>query len=120
MIEREDLIKDPNFDTRQKRAAQADKLDAIVIDWVGDRSRFEIFKESSEVWGIPTAPVLNVAEILEDEQFLHKEIFEAPLMHTETGALFPTFPFKATELQPELGKVPELGTYTEEFFEAMK
>ena len=26
----------------------------------------------------------------------------------------------AAELQPELGKVPELGTYTEEFFEAMK
>jgi CoA:oxalate CoA-transferase len=120
MIEREDLIKDPNFDTRQKRAAQADKLDAIVIDWVGDRSRFEIFKESSEVWGIPTAPVLNMAEILKDDQFLHKEIFEAPLMNMETGALFPTFPFKATELQPELGKVPELGTYTEEFFEAMK
>jgi CoA:oxalate CoA-transferase len=120
MIGREDLLNDPNFNTRQKRAKQADHLDNVLIEWVGDRSRFEIFKESSEIWGIPTAPVLNLAEILEDAQFLHREIFQAPNMDIKTDAVFPTFPFKATGLEPEIGEVPKLGTYTKEFFKAMK
>ena len=115
MIGREDLITDPEFDSRVKRANNADFLDGLLTDWIAGKTRKEVFMETSEVWTLPTAPILDMSEVLEDPQFVYRDMFKASDASTESGALFPTFPFKSTELTTSLGPLPVLGQHTEKF-----
>ena len=70
--------------------------------------------EASEIWGLPTAPVLGISEVLEDEQFLHRGLF-SEINHPITDkAYFPTFPFKTSAMVPDLSRSPLLGEHTSE------
>ena len=114
MLGREDLLDDPEFDTRLKRSQKSDTLDSLITDWMKGKTRQEVFLESSEKWFLPVAPVLNLNEVLRDPQFVQRNLFK-PLSHPEAGeALYPTFPFAMSEIKPTVARAPLLGEHTSE------
>ena len=114
MIGKDEFLKDPQYATRSGRRSVAPYLDSLLKEWVGERTRAEVMKEASETWGLPTAPVLAISEVLEDPQFLHRGLF-TEINHPISGkASFPTFPFKTDHMIPDLSRAPLLGEHTSE------
>ncbi len=114
MLGREDLLTDPEYDTRQKRSENSATLDRMVIDWMKGKTRQEVFRETSEVWLLPTAPVLNLHEVLGDPQLTRRNLFQ-PLSHPVAGdAQYPTFPFSMSEFNTVVARAPLLGEHTSE------
>ena len=114
MIGKGEFLKDSKYATRSARRSQATYLDSLLKEWVGERTRNDVMVEASEIWGLPTAPVLGISEVLEDEQFLHRGLF-LEINHPITNkAYFPTFPFKTSGMVPDLSRSPLLGEHTSE------
>ena len=114
MIGKDQFLEDPQYATRSARRSQATYLDSLLKEWVGERTRNDVMVEASEIWGLPTAPVLGISEVLEDAQFLHRGLF-TEIDHPVSGkAHFPTFPFKTVDMAPDLSRSPLLGEHTSE------
>ena len=114
MIGKEVFLEDPQYATRSGRRSVAPYLDSLLKEWVGERTRAEVMMEASETWGLPTAPVLAISEVLEDPQFLHRGLF-TEINHPISGkASFPTFPFKTDHMRPDVSRAPLLGEHTSE------
>ena len=114
MIGKDEFLKDPQYATRSGRRSAAPYLDSLLKEWVGERTRDEVMREASETWGLPTAPVLAISEVLEDPQFLHRGLF-TEIDHPISGkASFPTFPFKTNQMIPDVSRAPLLGEHTSE------
>jgi formyl-CoA transferase len=65
-IGRADLVEKGRFDTTQKRIEHADELDALIAEWVGQRSLEEVLR----IWdehAVAGAPVYSVLDIIADE-----------------------------------------------------
>ena len=114
MIGREDLIDDPNYDTRIKRADNSEYLDELLTEWIANRTRREIFVETSEIWGLPTAPILDMSEVVKDEQFIYRNIFHDQVLGKGQTVTFPKYPYIASEMKPRIGMAPRLGEHTED------
>ena len=114
MIGKSEFLEDPEYATRADRRKNASYLDSLLKEWVGNRTRKEVMIEASETWGLPTAPVLGISEVLEDPQFRHRGLF-TEIEHPITGtATFPTFSFKSQSMSPILRRAPLLGEHNEE------
>lgn len=112
MLGREDLLSDPDYETRLKRSQRSETLDGILVNWMKGKTRQEVFRESSEVWLLPTAPVLSLGEVLDDPQLAHRNLFQQ-LSHPVAGeAMYPTFPFSMSEIRPLVERAPLLGEHT--------
>ena len=114
MIGRVDLIDDPNYDTRIKRADNSEYLDELLTEWISNRTRREIFVETSEIWGLPTAPILDMSEVVKDEQFIYRNIFHDQVLGKGQTVTFPKYPYIASEMKPRIGMAPRLGEHTED------
>jgi crotonobetainyl-CoA:carnitine CoA-transferase CaiB-like acyl-CoA transferase len=65
-IDREDLVTEGRFDDTQKRIRHADEIDAIIADWVVQRTLDEVLR----IWGegsVAGAPIYSVLDIIADE-----------------------------------------------------
>jgi formyl-CoA transferase len=71
-IDRPDLKDDPRFSDNEKRVDNADELDEIIQDWIGEHSREDVV-EHFEEYDVPVAPVYNIRDILNDEHFEARE-----------------------------------------------
>ena len=112
MVGREDLLSDPDYDTRLKRSQKAETLDRMIVNWMKGKTRQDVFQETSEVWQLPTAPVLSLSEVLQDRQLAHRNLCQQ-LDHPVAGeALYPTFPFSMSETQLLAARAPLLGAHT--------
>ncbi len=112
MLGREDLQTDARFINRSKRRDHAEAVDEILTDWAKDKTRAELFKETAEDWGLITAPLLDLGEVLADPQYRHRGLFQE-LDHPVAGsARYPTFPFMSSETRPVLSRAPLLGEHT--------
>jgi formyl-CoA transferase len=67
-IDRPDLKDDPRFATNEDRLAHRDELDEIIAAWMADHSREEIL-DRFEAHDAAIAPIYDVPDILEDEQY---------------------------------------------------
>ncbi len=72
-IGRADLIDDPRFRTNAARVAHAAELDAIIGEFIGQRTQAEnvAFFEQAQV---TVGPIYDVRQILEDPHFIQREI----------------------------------------------
>ena len=113
MMDREDLQNDPRFDTREKRRANAGDIDEIIVEWAKDRPRADLFAETAGDWGLITAPVLDLKEVLEDPQFRHRELFQRLDHPSAPTAIYPSLPFRSSLGTPRLSRAPLLGEHTE-------
>ena len=114
MVGQPELLEDPRFQTFAERREHADDIDAILIDWMKDKTREEVFAYAAGDWSEPASPMLYLSETLADEQLVHREFF-VEVEHPDAGALtYPTVPFRMSETQPEFGPAPRLGQHTDE------
>lgn len=63
-----EYIDEPWFQSGSERAQHADELDAVVSEWIGERTREEVVDSFEEV-GAAVAPIYNVEDIMSDPQY---------------------------------------------------
>jgi len=91
-------------------------LDGLIRKWMSGKTKAEIFTVTSESWMLPTAPVLGLGEVLQDPQYAHRNLFQR-IDHPEAGeALYPTFPYLISGINPIVSRAPLLGEHTNELF----
>ncbi len=114
MIGRPELLEEPRFATFVERRERADEIDAILIDWMKDKTRHEIFQLAAGSWSEPAAPLLELDEVLADPQLAHRHFF-AEIDHPDAGTLtYPTAPFHMSQTPPTFARAPRLGEHTGE------
>lgn len=97
-IGRDDLVTDPRYATNAQRVRHAAELDAIVGEFVAQRTQAEnvAFFEAAEV---TIGPVYDISQIMEDEHFIDREIL-ADYPDDEMGA------FPMHHVVPRLSRTP--------------
>ncbi len=73
-LERPDLVEDPRFLTLKERRKNYGALEAEVSEMIGGKTRKELWNALSPL-GISAAPVLSVAEALEDPHLKERQAF---------------------------------------------
>ena len=111
VLELENLIKDPRFDTNEKRRDNRAEINKIVANRIRTRSRaewIEIFNKE----GVPCGPIYNLKEAFSDPQVLHQEmVLESP---QPSGKIkMPGFPVKISEVPAKIRRPsPQVGEHT--------
>ena len=114
MVGQPELLEDPRFETFEVRREHADDIDAILIDWMKDKTRQEVFEYAAGDWSEPASPLLNLSETLSDEQLAHRNFF-TDVEHPNAGTLtYPTVPFRMSATQPHFRPAPRLGEHTDQ------
>ncbi len=74
-IGREDLAHDPRLANNEGRSAHVDEIDAAISDWTRCHGATEAirFLEGAEV---PTGPIYSAAEMLNDEHYKARAVYE--------------------------------------------
>jgi len=117
MVGRPELLDDPRFATFVERREHADDIDAILIDWMRDKTRREVFETAAGVWSEPASPLLDLSEVLSDGQLRHRRLF-AEIDHPDAGALvYPTVPFRMSATPPKFRRAPRFGEHTAEILD---
>ena len=118
MVGQPELLEDPRFITFVERREHADDIDNILIDWMKDKTRQEVFAHAAGDWSEPASPLLQLSETLDDQQLRHRQFFTR-VEHPDAGALtYPTVPFRMSETQPQFHPAPQLGQHTAEILNA--
>ena len=117
MVGKPELLADPRFATFVERREHADDIDAILIDWMRDKTRREVFETAAGIWSEPASPLLDLSEVLSDGQLLHRRLF-AEIDHPDAGALvYPTVPFRMSATPPKFRRAPRFGEHTDEILD---
>ncbi len=114
IMEREELA-DPRFASRRGRQDNADEIDALMLPWLFDHDKVEIFKAGQES-GLGFSFVATMKDILEMEQLLARDYF-VRLDHPAAGEL--AYPGAPIACEPDADawvfrRAPVLGEHTTE------
>jgi len=94
IMEREELS-DPRFASRNGRLINADEVDALMLPWLLDHDKVDIFKAGQEA-GLGFGFVATMEDILEMEQLTARDYF-VDIDHGEAGTFrYPGAPIRAT------------------------
>ena len=85
MIGQPELTEDPRFLTPQDRIDNRPEIEDIFQSWLDDHTRYEVFAAAQDA-GLPAAPVLQPAEIMDDEHFIQRGYFQT-IDHPDFGTL---------------------------------
>ena len=108
---REDLLYDERFASFASLRDAADEIDAILLDWVKDKTRREIVEHAAGVHSVPTSPVFDLGEALADSQYAERGLF-GRFAHSQGGWLtFPRAPFHMSATPPVYRPAPTLGQH---------
>ena len=109
-----ELLSEPRFETFIERREHADEIDSILIDWMKDKTRAEVFEFAAGTWSEPASPLLDLGEVLDDRQLAHRGLF-TEIDHPDAGPLkYPTVPFHMSRTKPQFRRAPLLGEHTSE------
>lgn len=113
LLDMPELVDDPQFATFQGRRDNADLLDAVIIGWMIERTKEEVYHEAQAL-NLPTGYVATVEDIVNSPQHNARE-FIASIDHPETGPLqYPGAPFKIPGHNLEHKRAPLLGEHNVE------
>ena len=76
LVGRPDMIDEDWFEDHAGRLRHQDELDEAIGAWVGDRDAAEVVARFGEA-GAAIAPILDIAGIFEDPQYIHNETVTA-------------------------------------------
>ena len=103
------------FGDRAGRAAHADELDALMLPWLMQHGKREIFERAQAV-GLAFAYAATPEDILQWEHLKQRGFF-AEVDHPEAGAFkYPTGPFQAESMAWDLSPAPTLGQHNHQVF----
>ena len=113
-LEREDLIKDPRFDSHQKRVDNSELIISTLDEVLATRTLAE-WAEQFEIYDLIWEPETAISEAIDDPQVAEND-FIAEVEHS-SGTLFKLlrvpFQFSETPINPR-SAAPELSQHTEE------
>ena len=108
-------LTDPKFDDREGRGANADELDALMLPWLMEHGKREIFEMAQEM-GLAFAYIASPEDILGWEQLREREYF-ARVFHPVAGELeYPSGPYQPQGIKWQLGPAPTLGQHNHEVY----
>ena len=123
VMEREELA-DPRFGSRNGRLMHADEVDALMLPWLLDHDKVEIFKAGQD-HGFGFAYVATMADILEMEPLVSRNYF-VEVEHQVAGNLkYPGPPMNhilipGSDIEPWVyGPAPLLGEHTNEILDEL-
>jgi formyl-CoA transferase len=109
-IDRPELKDDERFADNEARLEHVDELDGVIQDWMDDHSREEVLDAFNEAEAT-IAPIYNVEDILEDEQYRARDavlsVDDEDLGPATVQNTFPVFsetPGEVRHLGPGLGE----------------
>jgi crotonobetainyl-CoA:carnitine CoA-transferase CaiB-like acyl-CoA transferase len=117
MIGREDLLEQEEWATLGARARpeRIEEFQAYLLPWMAEHTRSEI-RAACQEFGVPAAPINSVADLLADENFVHRRFFQT-IDHPETGPLtYPGYHFtlhRPDTPMPQRRRAPSLGEHTD-------
>ena len=116
LLDMPELMEDPRFATPGDRGVHRDDLDAIILPWLLDRSKYQI-AEAAQAEGVFAAPVLDVGEVVESEHFASRGYF-VEVDHPETGPVrYGGAPFQMRETPWDIRRPPPmLGQHNVEIY----
>ena len=113
---REDLITNPKFADNSARVEHREEINGIVAGWVAQRTRDEV-EERFDQYGVAYAPVFDMADVFENEQYLAREmlvrVLDEQLGDAVVQNVVPKFS-KTPGAIRHLG--PQLGAHNEEIY----
>jgi crotonobetainyl-CoA:carnitine CoA-transferase CaiB-like acyl-CoA transferase len=116
-IGRPELKTDPRFVTNAARVAHVEELDAIIGDWVGQRSVAEGWA-ALDAAGVTAAPIYDAAQLAADPHVISRGVF-ATLPDAEVGSV--VVPAAAPRLSATPGALrraaPAIGEHGEAILE---
>jgi crotonobetainyl-CoA:carnitine CoA-transferase CaiB-like acyl-CoA transferase len=98
LVERPELIDEPWFADHEGRLAHQDELDDAIASWIASRDSAEVLEEF-ERQEAAIAPVLSIADIVNDPQFIARETITT-VHHPVLGDL------QMQNVIPRLGATP--------------
>lgn len=116
----QELANNPDYGDRHKRTANRDALKQIIDSWGSDKTVAECVDILSKV-GIPTAPILNLKQVYEDEHIHDAREMFVKVTDKVAGEITLTGnPIKMSET-PTLVRhsAPSLGEHNEEIYGAL-
>jgi len=112
MIGRPELKEDPRF-RGANRGANADQVDAILIEYLKDKTQRELFEDFT-AWRIPLGIVNNMATLFSDQQHRARGFF-VEVEHPALGKIeYPGHPFVMSETPWQVSRAPLLGEHNKE------
>ncbi len=109
MLGKPELIETEEFQNVFKNPESGNLMDKYMMDWMKGKTKKEVFMEVSTQWLLPVSPINTINDILEDEQFNHKNAFQE-IDHPIVGsAKYPTLPFSINNQKLKIKRSPLLG-----------
>ena len=106
-------LSDPKFGDRAGRGANADELDSLMLPWLMEHDKHEIF-ERAQKRGLAFSYVATPEDILGWEHLDTRGFFEE-IEHLDGGSYrHPTGPFRTDEMSWRLEPAPTLGAHNRE------
>lgn len=115
VIGREDWLADPSLTTAEGRRAQRGRIDEGVAAWCAERDPVSI-AETLQAAGVPAAPMLRVADQLDFEYFVARQLFRSeghPFLDEEVMAERRQY-LSARRIEPESRPAPLAGEHSVE------
>jgi crotonobetainyl-CoA:carnitine CoA-transferase CaiB-like acyl-CoA transferase len=114
VMDSEDLMNHPKYDSMAKRIALVDEIDALVSNWTETKTTEDIVDACTKA-GVPSAEILELDQVVNHPQTLHREIV-VDVEHPSLGKIRTTgSPFKMSETPVIVDKpAPGLGQHNEE------
>ncbi len=114
MLGRPELIETEEFQNVFKNPESGVLMDKYMIDWMKGKTKQEVFIEVSTQWLLPVSPINTIRDILEDEQFNHKNAFQE-IDHPMVGlAKYARLPFSINNKKLNIKRAPLLGENSNE------
>ncbi len=118
-MDREDMIHDPRFRTNADRLANVEELDAIVQDFIAQRTledNLAFFEQA----GVTVAPVYDISQILADPHFQERQVIvEVPDADMGSVPMHNVVPRLSDSPGALRRPAPALGEHTEEILAAL-
>jgi len=106
--------KEPRFSDTLSRYENHDDLDRLIGDWTREHKRYEVMQIMQQA-GVASAPVLNFAEVLDDNQIQERGFFEVVTRPVTGTHPHPGFPVKFSETSVTIRRpAPTLGQDNED------
>ena len=115
IMEREDLIGDPRFDSPEERFKNRHVVDEMLSEWTIQYDKIEVMRRLGEQ-GIPAGAVMDTMELSNDPDLNRREIF-VTVKHPVRGDFkMPGWPVKMSSSKVPITAAPLLGADTEDVY----
>jgi CoA:oxalate CoA-transferase len=93
VLGRADWLADPRFTDRAARTANADALEAMLLEALAERTAIE-WEEAMQAGGVPAARVRTLPEALDDPQISARRYLHGYGGEGDAAVTVPTLPFR--------------------------